>query len=70
MMKWILLFFIKCYKAAISPFIGHSCRFFPTCSEYALQAIEKHGACKGALLAVQRIAKCHPFHSGGCDPVP
>jgi len=61
---------IRLYKAALSPFIGHCCRFFPTCSEYALEAVEKHGPWRGSWLALKRIGKCHPFHPGGSDPVP
>ncbi|MBM3184483.1 MAG: membrane protein insertion efficiency factor YidD [Chlamydiae bacterium] len=69
-MKKILLFAVRCYQMAVSPFIGHTCRFFPTCSEYALGAIEKHGALKGIFLVFRRLLKCHPFHRGGFDPVP
>jgi len=69
-MRLLLLFFIRFYQAALSPFAGHCCRFFPTCSEYALEAVEKHGALKGCWLAFRRLAKCHPFHRGGSDPLP
>ena len=69
-MKKILMLLIKLYQKAISPFIPPSCRFYPTCSHYGLEAIEKHGAIKGTWLAVSRISKCHPFHKGGFDPVP
>lgn len=57
------------YRRFISPFLPGSCRFYPSCSEYALEAIEKHGALKGAFLSVKRIIKCNPFHPGGYDPV-
>lgn len=68
-MKKVLIFLIKFYKTSISPYKGApSCRFIPTCSEYALQAIEKYGAFKGSLKAMARILKCHPFHKGGYDP--
>jgi putative membrane protein insertion efficiency factor len=54
----------------ISPFLGRNCRFHPTCSEYSYQAICKHGVVQGCVLSVKRVAKCHPFHRGGYDPVP
>ena len=68
--KHILLAMIRFYKREISPYLPKSCRFVPTCSEYALQAVEKYGALKGGYLAVRRILRCHPFHPGGYDPVP
>ncbi|NMM54464.1 membrane protein insertion efficiency factor YidD [Paenibacillus aquistagni] len=58
------------YRRYISPLKPPTCRFYPTCSQYALEAIEVHGAAKGSLLAMKRIAKCHPFHPGGIDKVP
>lgn len=61
---------IHFYRKFISPLKPPSCRFLPTCSAYALEAIEVHGAAKGTYLAVRRISKCHPFHKGGFDPVP
>ncbi|MFC5467912.1 membrane protein insertion efficiency factor YidD [Cohnella suwonensis] len=61
---------IRFYRAYISPLTPPSCRFLPTCSAYALEAIEVHGALKGSYLAARRIGKCHPFHKGGYDPVP
>jgi putative membrane protein insertion efficiency factor len=61
---------IRFYQLAISPAFPPSCRFYPTCSEYTLQAIAKYGALKGLWLGVKRIARCHPFHPGGYDPVP
>ncbi|WP_102410568.1 membrane protein insertion efficiency factor YidD [Beduinella massiliensis] len=69
-MKRILLWLIRFYQRRISPGLPPSCRFVPTCSEYARQAIEKYGALKGTYLAVRRLLKCHPFHPGGYDPVP
>lgn len=69
-MKSFLLMGIRFYRKFISPLHGPTCRFVPTCSEYALEAIEKYGALKGGWLAVKRIAKCQPFHKGGYDPVP
>lgn len=70
MIKRILLGCIRFYRKRISPMRPPSCRFTPTCSDYALQAIEKYGAARGGLLAVRRILRCHPFHAGGFDPVP
>lgn len=69
-MKKILIGFIKLYQKVISPLTPPSCRFYPTCSHYGIEAVEKHGALKGSWLAVRRISKCHPFHEGGFDPVP
>lgn len=63
----VLLFFYQCL---ISPFLGCNCRFYPTCSEYAAQAIRIHGFWVGMWLAIKRLSKCHPLHSGGDDPVP
>jgi putative membrane protein insertion efficiency factor len=60
---------IRFYKAAISPYLGDNCRFTPTCSEYAMQAIEKYGALKGIFMAIKRILRCNPFCKGGYDPV-
>ncbi|MDH5189067.1 MAG: membrane protein insertion efficiency factor YidD [Rhodospirillaceae bacterium] len=61
---------IKTYQWTISPILGSSCRFHPTCSTYGLEAIKSHGAIHGGFLAVKRISKCHPWHEGGIDPVP
>ena len=66
----LLLALIRCYQYAISPLLGQNCRFFPSCSDYTAQAVEKHGACKGACLGLKRIARCHPWNPGGIDPVP
>lgn len=68
-MRKILIFLIKFYQKAISPFLGRRCRFYPTCSEYTKQAVEKYGALKGLYLGLIRILKCHPFHKGGYDPL-
>jgi putative membrane protein insertion efficiency factor len=70
MMKKALLGVIGAYRYGISPLLGRSCRFYPSCSEYAAQAIDRHGALRGSWLAVKRIGCCHPFHPGGYDPVP
>lgn len=66
----ILTGLIRFYQLVISPGLPPSCRFYPSCSEYTLQAIAKYGALKGLWLGVKRIARCHPFHPGGYDPVP
>ena len=68
-MKHILIFLIKIYRKYISPLLGPNCRFVPTCSEYALEAVEKYGFFKGGYLSIKRILKCHPFHPGGYDPL-
>jgi len=68
-MKKILIIIIKGYKKIISPHLPASCRFYPTCSTYAIQAIEKHGIIKGSIKAVYRILRCNPFNKGGYDPV-
>jgi len=70
MMRKIAQAPIHFYRKVISPHKPPSCRFYPTCSAYALEAIEVHGAAKGSWLALKRIGKCHPFHPGGYDPVP
>lgn len=70
MMKKICLALIRLYQVGISPYLGHHCRFIPTCSEYTYQAIVKYGPLKGTYLGIRRILKCHPFHKGGYDPVP
>jgi putative membrane protein insertion efficiency factor len=69
MIKNVLIGAIKLYQKYISPLKPRSCRFFPTCSQYALEAVTKYGAIKGSLKAIKRILKCHPFNPGGYDPV-
>ena len=69
-MSGLLLALIGGYRRWISPLLGPRCRFAPSCSAYAAQAIARHGAARGSWLAVRRIARCHPFHPGGHDPVP
>lgn len=61
---------LRGYQYAIRPMLGRSCRFYPSCSEYACEAIEQHGTLAGSWLAVKRVCKCHPYHPGGFDPVP
>ena len=69
-MKGLLLWIVRGYRRVISPMLPPACRFTPTCSDYAYQAIERYGALKGTRLALRRILRCHPFHPGGYDPVP
>ena len=69
-MKIVLLLLIRFYRSFLSPLKPPSCRYIPTCSEYAMIAVEKYGAAKGSFLAIKRILRCHPFHKGGYDPVP
>ena len=69
-MKYVLVFGIRAYQMVLSPLLPAACRYFPSCSQYAIEAIEKHGAMRGSWLAARRIARCHPFRPGGYDPVP
>jgi putative membrane protein insertion efficiency factor len=69
-MRKILTVLISVYQYAISPFLGNNCRFHPTCSCYAQQAISRHGVVRGGWLSLRRISRCHPWHEGGIDPVP
>ena len=69
-MKRPFLLLIRGYKRVVSPMLPPSCRFYPTCSDYAYEAIEKHGVIKGGRLAVWRVLRCNPFGKGGLDPVP
>lgn len=69
-MRWILVALVRGYQLAISPLLPAACRYYPSCSAYAVEALEKYGALKGGLLAVKRIGRCHPFRPGGFDPVP
>ncbi|HSP61599.1 MAG TPA: membrane protein insertion efficiency factor YidD [Pyrinomonadaceae bacterium] len=68
-MRTILVSLLKFYKASVSPWLPPSCRFVPTCSEYACEAIQRHGALRGSAMGLRRLLRCHPFHSGGYDPV-
>lgn len=69
-MKPILVGLLRFYQYAISPLLGRRCRFYPSCSEYAVEAIKKHGAWRGGWLSTKRVCRCHPWHPGGYDPVP
>jgi putative membrane protein insertion efficiency factor len=68
--KAAALLLIKAYRTVLSPLIGHHCRFYPTCSAYTYEAIEKYGVVMGCGLGIRRLLRCHPFHAGGIDPVP
>jgi putative membrane protein insertion efficiency factor len=70
MLRKVLMGLIRLYQLAISPLLGPRCRFYPSCSCYALTALERFGVLKGSWLALRRIARCHPLHEGGFDPVP
>lgn len=61
---------LRGYQYAISPLLGRSCRFYPSCSDYTVEAIERHGALRGSVLGFKRVMRCHPWHPGGFDPVP
>lgn len=69
-MRNIVKALIRIYQILLSPVLGNSCRFHPSCSRYAIEAIEVHGLIRGSWLAVRRLGKCHPWHPGGVDPVP
>lgn len=69
-MKQLVLFILKLYKRLVSPALPPSCRFYPPCSDYACEAVERHGVIRGAALSAKRILRCHPYNPGGYDPVP
>ncbi|HEY5258872.1 MAG TPA: membrane protein insertion efficiency factor YidD [Candidatus Baltobacteraceae bacterium] len=69
-MRSLFVLALTLYKRLISPLLPPACRFYPSCSQYAAQAIEKHGVVRGSMLAAGRLMRCHPFHHGGVDPVP
>lgn len=69
-MRAVLIFLLRGYKLGISPLLGNRCRYLPTCSDYARDAIQYHGAARGSYLAIRRVCRCHPFSPGGYDPVP
>ena len=69
-MRTVLVLFVRGYQVTLSPLLPAWCRYYPSCSAYAIEALEKHGAVRGSWLALRRIARCHPFRPGGYDPVP
>jgi putative membrane protein insertion efficiency factor len=69
-MKYVLIFFITLYQRLVSPWLPPTCRYTPSCSQYAKEALKRYGAFQGTFLALKRLLKCHPFHAGGYDPVP
>jgi uncharacterized protein len=69
-MRWPLIFLVRGYQNVLSPLLPASCRFFPSCSVYAIEALERYGALRGTVLTIRRLARCQPFCTGGYDPVP
>lgn len=69
-MRTVLIALVRAYRLLLSPWWGRQCRFTPTCSEFTLEALERHGALRGSWLAMRRVSRCHPWHAGGFDPVP
>ncbi|MCC6068692.1 membrane protein insertion efficiency factor YidD [Ferrovum sp. PN-J185] len=69
-MSRLIQYLIRFYQWTISPFLGRSCRFEPSCSQFAYEALERHGMIKGGFLSIKRVCRCHPWHPGGYDPVP
>jgi putative membrane protein insertion efficiency factor len=69
-MRDVICWFIRAYQLCISPWLGSRCRFYPSCSHYAFDAVREHGSLRGSWLALSRLLRCHPFHRGGYDPVP
>lgn len=70
MIRALLIATLRTYKRVVSPFLPPACRFYPSCSEYAVQALRKHGVLRGSILSAKRLTRCHPWHPGGVDPVP
>jgi putative membrane protein insertion efficiency factor len=69
-MRWLIIQLIRGYRFLLSPWLGNHCRFYPTCSSYAITAVERHGALRGSAMGLARLLRCHPWQEGGVDPVP
>jgi len=69
-LRWVLVVMVRIYQVLISPLLGQRCRFYPSCSQYAVEALSRFGAVRGGWLVLKRIVRCHPFQPGGHDPVP
>lgn len=69
-MKKLVILLIRAYQLCLSPYLGKNCRFYPTCSSYAIEAVTRYGVWAGGILTIKRLCKCHPWHPGGVDPVP
>ena len=69
-MNKLLVWLVRAYQLLVSPMLGQNCRFYPSCSNYAVEALRTHGAARGSLLALRRVCRCHPWNPGGVDPVP
>ncbi|MGB5622727.1 MAG: membrane protein insertion efficiency factor YidD [Gammaproteobacteria bacterium] len=69
-MRRILVILIRAYQWLLSPFLGQNCRYHPSCSQFAVEAVERHGPIRGTWMALRRVGRCHPWHEGGYDPVP
>ena len=69
-MRWLIIQLIRGYRFLLSPWLGNHCRYYPTCSSYAITAVERHGALRGSVMGLARLLRCHPWHPGGVDPVP
>lgn len=69
-MKALLILLLHAYRTLLSPFLGRNCRFHPSCSAYAIEALQRHGTIRGSWLALRRVTRCHPWNPGGYDPVP
>lgn len=70
MIRHVLIFGVRAYQVGLGPLLPASCRYYPTCSAYAIEALERHGALRGSWLTIRRLLRCHPFRPGGFDPVP